>query len=306
MGGYLLRINQNKLEAGVATGHDQYILRESLSLLENDVWYHAVLSYDTDNKLRLYLDSVLQGTSVPSGSIYYDDMSVIIGKRTSESSGYFKGVIDDVMIFNKALSQEEITDIFNVQEKPVSCVDSDYDGYYTCNPEDPEDEGYSVDCDDSNPAIYPFAIEICDDDLDNDCDGDTDMEDSYCCIDYDSDDYCYGIGPGDDCNDYDASIYPGAIEDCYDGLDNDCDGFCDMYRGICTDGTPGDPDCCIDYDGDGYDNCYMSEVGGDIYPFDCNDYDRNINPSATEDCYDYLDNDCDGDIDSEDSDCLPA
>ncbi len=32
---------------------------------------------------------------------------------------------------------------------------------------------------------------------------------------------------GDDCDDLDAGVYSGAIEDCYDGKDNDCDGIVD-------------------------------------------------------------------------------
>lgn len=50
--------------------------------------------------------------------------------------------------------------------------DSDGDGYTTC--------GVEFDCDDSNADINPSAAEICTDELDNDCDGDTDADDSDC------------------------------------------------------------------------------------------------------------------------------
>jgi hypothetical protein len=42
---------------------------------------------------------------------------------------------------------------------------------------------------------------------------------------------------------------------------------------------------------------------GDGYPEDCDDTDILVNPGATEVCGNGIDDDCDGDIDSADSDC---
>lgn len=81
------------------------------------------------------------------------------------------------------------------------------------------------DCDDDDATVSPSATETCDG-VDEDCDGDTDE-------DYDAD----GDGSfseadcpstiGDDCDDSDASVFPGATETC-DGVDNDCDGLADV------------------------------------------------------------------------------
>jgi hypothetical protein len=75
-----------------------------------------------------------------------------------------------------------------------------------------------------------------------------------------------------DCNDADASVYPGADEICGDGIDQDCSGG-DM---LC----PED----IDDDGDG-----ITENQGD-----CNDADASVYPGADEICGDGIDQDCSG------------
>ncbi len=80
----------------------------------------------------------------------------------------------------------------------------------------------SGDCDDSDPLIFPFAVERCNLE-DDDCDGVIPAWE----IDDDGD----GYGPlacgGDDCDDTAPDVNPGEIEVCDDGVDNDCDGFID-------------------------------------------------------------------------------
>jgi hypothetical protein len=123
------------------------------------------------------------------------------------------------------------------------------------------------------------------------------------CLDLDEDgwDDClpgqpYGDGLLVDCDDQNLAIYPSSPEIC-DGLDNDCDGLVDDNP---VDGTI----YYRDFDQDGWGDQYStinacSQPAGYVswsVIFDCNDYDPNSFPGATEIC-DNLDNDCNGAID---------
>ena len=104
---------------------------------------------------------------------------------------------------------------------------------------DADDDGYNDaacggnDCDDSDPDVNPGAAEVCDDGIDNDCDGSID-EGCTSCPDADGDGYEDAACGGTDCNDGNFFVNPGAFEDCDDGIDNDCNGLTDANDPVCA------------------------------------------------------------------------
>jgi hypothetical protein len=154
-------------------------------------------------------------------------------------------------------------------EAPELCdgADNDCDGEVDEDvDEDGDGDGYNAcqgDCDDGDDAVHPGASEVCNG-VDDDCDGvlpddeeDADT-DGWAVCEGDCDDEDVALSPGDldgdgvsscddDCDDYEPLAFPGAAEDCDDGVDNDCDGDVDEIDEDCpvpeADDDDDDDDC---------------------------------------------------------------
>ncbi len=176
---------------------------------------------------------------------------------------------------------------------------------------------FMSDCEDGNAAIFPGAVELCNG-LDDDCDGyvddlDPDLDGVAWYLDADGDGAGDATRPAlacsaplghvasaDDCDDRDASVWPGAPELC-DGVDNDCDALVDAA----DPDVQGDGLTWVDGDGDGYGSVDAPTCDGDgaLDASDCDDADPSVYPNAPEICND-LDDDCDGLVDGADPDLV--
>jgi uncharacterized protein (TIGR03382 family) len=206
-----------------------------------------------------------------------------------------------------------------------------------------------TDCDDTDSSFNPGVIEYCDR-FDNNCSGDetdaTDQDQVY--VDGDGDGFGGGDAftacafdgltvDGDDCDDADPNIYPGAPEDC-NGVDNNCSGDetdASDAELLYTDGDgdtwgagPGSMDCFADglsrvdgdcddtdatlfpeftypdVDGDGFGSALATQAsltcGADDRSTnndDCDDTRDDVNPDAMEACFNGRDDDCNGVVD---------
>jgi hypothetical protein len=84
----------------------------SFGELQANTWYHLAATYDEEN-LKAYKDGVLiTNNSAPSGKPEAESGTLKFG-RNLEWTEYFGGTIDDVRIYNYALSEGEITALYN-------------------------------------------------------------------------------------------------------------------------------------------------------------------------------------------------
>ena len=191
----------------------------------------------------------------------------------------------------------------------VTCfADADGDGFgdgtLLADDGDCGDAGEAVvggDCDDASASVYPGGLEVLDDGIDQDCDGNDTVT---CYLDADGDSYgsltplvaadgdCADPGEAatnDDCDDAAASVSPAGTEIPDDGIDQDCSGADSVT-------------CLVDGDGDSFgatstvvaDDGDCDDAGEATASGDCDDAEASVYPGAPEITDDGVDQDCDG------------
>ena len=72
-----------------------------------NVWTHVAMTYD-GNFLKAYLNGDELGRRSLTITIETSTSDLLIGRRLLGTPNYFKGIIDEVRVYNRALSEEEI------------------------------------------------------------------------------------------------------------------------------------------------------------------------------------------------------
>ncbi len=78
--------------------------------LNPNQWYLLTATYDASTRqMKLYIDGVLDGTATHSGGFVAPKQATLtIGVRGDETAEFFNGLLDDVRIFNAALSVDDV------------------------------------------------------------------------------------------------------------------------------------------------------------------------------------------------------
>jgi len=95
------------IQAKVNVGGTRYIATTAANFISTGVWYHVAGTYDGDT-LRLYIDGdLVNENTAPSGAIQNTSNILAIG-TWSTPVDFFDGLVDEVRVYSRVLTQQEI------------------------------------------------------------------------------------------------------------------------------------------------------------------------------------------------------
>ncbi len=198
------------------------ILNSNINVLDN-TWHHVVGVKDGNN-YSLYLDGNLVGSFVDGYNHAGSNQDFHLGHDGAWNTNFY-GSLDDVNIFNRAVTGSEVQMLFGQNSSSVIWSNNATTPSITVTPTQTTTYTATVTtatqtCTDSititvNPLLTWYADADADgfgnpDDVVQDCN----QPQGY-------------IADNSDCNDADASSYPNAEEICFDQIDNNCNGSTD-------------------------------------------------------------------------------
>ncbi len=92
----------------------------SYGAINTNEWYMQTVTYDGTD-YRLYLNGILDQT-VTDGNLMFSDSTAYIGDFKGDYGWGFNGLIDDVFIYNRVISDAEVMDLYLKKSEP-SCSD---------------------------------------------------------------------------------------------------------------------------------------------------------------------------------------
>lgn len=120
---FILPDNSINFEIWTNTTNSTFLSTSNI-ITNDDVWHHVVGTFN-GIEIKLYFDGLLIGTlPTPSSNIFYSSDGLVMfgrdGNNPSPLTALYQGWIDDYGIWNRALTQQEITDLYNA----VNCANN--------------------------------------------------------------------------------------------------------------------------------------------------------------------------------------
>jgi len=120
LGWHLWQYPPGGLQAGIYAGTasaPKACYPISPATYNDNKWHLAAVTVDHDgtgSKVDLYVDGVLVKSDYCTFEVLYEPGYAAIGRDGNVSASYFKGAIDDVRLYDRALSKSEIVDLYKL------------------------------------------------------------------------------------------------------------------------------------------------------------------------------------------------
>jgi len=107
---YVQMYGGDTLRTGVRTLSSTSYLSAN-DVISDTAWHHVAMTYASGER-NIYIDGSLAATNAPTGNLRDRDRDASIGAAPDGASN-FNGIIDDMKIYDRALNQQEVLDLYN-------------------------------------------------------------------------------------------------------------------------------------------------------------------------------------------------
>ncbi len=115
-GGWRIQMAVPQLGFVISDGVSDHSIVGDTSISSNE-WYFIAGTYDKAHGiLRVYLNGLKdkEDNSFTQGVLTSSTSNITIGRFSAFGTGYFNGIIDEVRVFNRALSEEEVKTLYEM------------------------------------------------------------------------------------------------------------------------------------------------------------------------------------------------
>jgi hypothetical protein len=137
-GGYKMSVYNDKIEFEIRTATNSAVLNRSVeggTILEAGIWYHVVGAYSlADGYIRTYVDGMLDRELLTTGELGVSPGNFFIGCEPFNTGAYnFNGAMDELHLYNTALSPGEVMYLAGHRVTPVDPGTEDLLALWTCD-----------------------------------------------------------------------------------------------------------------------------------------------------------------------------
>ncbi|MFO0793488.1 MAG: LamG domain-containing protein [Candidatus Brocadiaceae bacterium] len=114
--GFRFRVNKDgSVWLMMAGGGNYNTVLTSAGVIQSGSFYHISVTGKSGQYMRIYVNGVLAKEKITTQTVDTPTAHGYIGTSWNTSSELMNGIIDDIRIYNRALSNQEIADLYNTQ-----------------------------------------------------------------------------------------------------------------------------------------------------------------------------------------------